>query len=75
MFVTRGVRTTRRPRPGRHRPRQLKKLHKLDLSQLQFVGESLSALRQEVGNTAAVLGARALARVSGLVWHASHGVQ
>eukprot|EP00879_Flechtneria_rotunda_P000868 GHRR01000995.1.p1 GENE.GHRR01000995.1~~GHRR01000995.1.p1 ORF type:complete len:400 (+),score=178.35 GHRR01000995.1:293-1492(+) len=35
---------------------QLKQLHKLDLSQLQFVGESLSILRQEVGNTAAVLG-------------------
>lgn len=35
---------------------QLKKLHKLDLSGLQFVGESLTTLRQEVGNTAAVLG-------------------
>lgn len=35
---------------------QLKKLHKLDLSQLTFVGESLTALRKEVGNTAAVLG-------------------
>jgi hypothetical protein len=35
---------------------QLKKLHKLDLSQLHFVGESLTALRKEVGNTAAVLG-------------------
>lgn len=37
-------------------PLQLKKLHKLDLSQLQFVGESLTTLRKEVGNTAAVLG-------------------
>jgi hypothetical protein len=37
-------------------PLQLKKLHKLDMSQLQFVGESLTALRKEVGNTAAVLG-------------------
>jgi hypothetical protein len=35
---------------------QLKKLHKLDMSQLQFVGESLTALRKEVDNTAAVLG-------------------
>jgi hypothetical protein len=36
---------------------QLKRLHKLDLSQLQFVGEALTLLRQEVGNNAAVLGA------------------
>jgi hypothetical protein len=35
---------------------QLKQLHKLDLSQLQFVGESLKLLRQEVGGNAAVLG-------------------
>jgi uroporphyrinogen decarboxylase len=35
---------------------QLKQLHKLDLSQLQFVGESLKLLRQEVGDAAAVLG-------------------
>jgi hypothetical protein len=35
---------------------QLKQLHKLDLSQLQFVGESLKLLRQEVGDSAAVLG-------------------
>uniref|UniRef100_A0A383V4C4 Uroporphyrinogen decarboxylase n=1 Tax=Tetradesmus obliquus TaxID=3088 RepID=A0A383V4C4_TETOB len=35
---------------------QLKQLHKLDLSQLQFVGESLKLLRQEVGDQAAVLG-------------------
>jgi uroporphyrinogen decarboxylase len=37
---------------------QLKQLHKLDLSQLQFVGESLKLLRQEVGGNAAVLGER-----------------
>jgi hypothetical protein len=35
---------------------QLKQLHKLDLSGLQFVGDSLKQLRQEVGSTAAVLG-------------------
>eukprot|EP00878_Enallax_costatus_P001132 GHUV01001269.1.p1 GENE.GHUV01001269.1~~GHUV01001269.1.p1 ORF type:complete len:391 (+),score=104.93 GHUV01001269.1:253-1425(+) len=35
---------------------QLKVLHSLDLSQLQFVGDSLKLLRQEVGSSAAVLG-------------------
>lgn len=35
---------------------QLSQLHSIDLSQLHFVGEALSALRSEVGNTAAVLG-------------------
>lgn len=35
---------------------QVKQLHKLDLSKLSFVGNSLTALRSEVGNTAAVLG-------------------
>ncbi|KAH9310562.1 hypothetical protein KI387_025597, partial [Taxus chinensis] len=34
----------------------LKVLHPIDLEQLQFVGESLSILRDEVGNEAAVLG-------------------
>lgn len=35
---------------------QLKQLHALDLSQLQFVGESLKILRSEVHQQAAVLG-------------------
>jgi len=35
---------------------QLKQLHPLDLTKLEFVGRSLGQLRQEVGNQAAVLG-------------------
>lgn len=35
---------------------QLKQLHSLDLTKLNFVGEALAALRQEVGDEAAVLG-------------------
>jgi uroporphyrinogen decarboxylase len=35
---------------------QIEQLHSLDLGKLSFVGEILQALRQEVGNQAAVLG-------------------
>mmetsp|Transcript_37395 Transcript_37395/g.94355 ORF Transcript_37395/g.94355 Transcript_37395/m.94355 type:complete len:390 (-) Transcript_37395:811-1980(-) len=35
---------------------QVKKLHALDLSKLEFVGRALGQLRQEVGSQAAVLG-------------------
>lgn len=35
---------------------QVKNLHAIDCSKLQFVGDSLTALRQQVGNQAAVLG-------------------
>ena len=34
----------------------LARLHDIDLSRLEFVGDSLRTLRAEVGNTAAVLG-------------------
>jgi uroporphyrinogen decarboxylase len=35
---------------------QLSQLHELDLSRLSFVGDALTALRSEVGGSAAVLG-------------------